>query len=188
MRWNIIFGSPREDLSDYENAAALAKKITHLRPPAAWARIRLDRYSPNYRNWREQGFTAIRPMGAYRHLYPFPDEELGRLATIFAYNRPEEAAWRAATAPLLEIVTSAKGRYFMEAPDLRFVLVVDASTCVVKSISEIDADGHEIQALILGTQWISAASQDGSATTLVFTAKKDQEGKFPVQAVIIPGS
>jgi hypothetical protein len=104
--WNLVFGSPNEDLADYAVSVELAGKLTHLRAPAGAYRVRLDRFSPNHRSWREQGFGAIRPVAAYRHLHPFPEDELERLAYFFDYDHPGAGAARVASEPLLELLAS----------------------------------------------------------------------------------
>ncbi len=100
--WNIIYGFPREDMSDYDRMLALFARLTHLPPPEGIAPIRMDRFSPNHARWREEGFTAIEPMPAYRHVFPFGEEELGRLAYYFSYKHPQLAAALTAGTRLAE--------------------------------------------------------------------------------------
>jgi ribosomal peptide maturation radical SAM protein 1 len=84
--WNLIFGFPREQVTDYETNLAVMKLLTHLRPPDVCAYIRLDRFSPNFTEWRSLGFSTIRPLAAYKHIFPFEETELCRLAYYFAYE------------------------------------------------------------------------------------------------------
>jgi len=100
--WNIIYGFPREDMADYDRMLTLLGQLTHLPPPTGIAPIRMDRFSPNHANWREEGFTAIEPMPAYRHLFPFPEEEIRRLAYYFNYKHPRFAAVLEAGSQLAE--------------------------------------------------------------------------------------
>ncbi len=102
--WNLIYGSPRESAADYAETLALARTITHLPPPCGAFRIRVDRFSPNHADWRGQGFSAIRPLPAYRHLHPFPDDDLARLAYYFEHEIPNEEVVREASGPLLQLV------------------------------------------------------------------------------------
>ena len=97
--WNIIFGFPREDLEDYERTRSLLERMTHLRPPDLCSPIRMDRFSPNHTAWREQGFSRITPMPAYRHVFALPEEMLSELAYYFDYEHPrlDEALARGAT-------------------------------------------------------------------------------------------
>lgn len=101
--WNLIFGFPREELADYEPMEALLRQLTHLHPPAGVAPIRMDRFSPNHGRWREQGFSAIAPTPAYRHIFPFSDRDLRRVAYYFDYEHPQFAAALAAGERLTEL-------------------------------------------------------------------------------------
>jgi hypothetical protein len=71
----------------------------------------------------------------------------------------------------------------MPEQTLRFLLVVDALTGLVTKVSEIDDAGTVVQDLGRD-HWICAAALDGTATTLVFTSKKDKEGMFPAGPII----
>jgi ribosomal peptide maturation radical SAM protein 1 len=102
--WNLIYGSPRERAADYAETLALARTITHLPPPCGAFRIRVDRFSPNHADWQGQGFSAIRPLPAYRHLHPFPEDDLARLAYYFEHEVPNEEVVREASGPLIELV------------------------------------------------------------------------------------
>lgn len=104
VHWNVLFGSPRETASDYAETMLLAGRLAHLPPPSGIFRIRVDRFSPNHDDWRGQGFSAIRPLPAYRHLHPFPPGDLERLAYFFEHEVPDEGAVREAGRPLLELV------------------------------------------------------------------------------------
>ena len=84
--WNVIFGFPYEQAIDYELNLSVMKSIAHLSPPDACTHIRLDRFSPNFTDWRSLGFSVIRPLPAYRHVLPFDEEELSRFAYYFAYE------------------------------------------------------------------------------------------------------
>jgi len=87
--WNVLVGFPNEPFTDYDVNLSVMKLITHLRPPEFCGHIRLDRFSPNYTDWRSLGFSAIRPLAVYKHLFPLEESELSRLAIYFAYEHPE---------------------------------------------------------------------------------------------------
>lgn len=87
--WNLIFGFPGEDLADYARILETMRKLTHLRAPSACALIRMDRFSPNFVRWKEKGFSAVRPMPAYRHVYPLAEEQLREVAYFFDYEHPD---------------------------------------------------------------------------------------------------
>jgi ribosomal peptide maturation radical SAM protein 1 len=86
--WNVLFGFPGEDPDDYARTYETLQKLTHLTAPRACALIRMDRFSPNFTRWREHGFSAVRPMPAYRHVYPLGDELLREVAYYFEYQHP----------------------------------------------------------------------------------------------------
>ncbi|MEM8931357.1 MAG: RiPP maturation radical SAM C-methyltransferase [Acidobacteriota bacterium] len=86
--WNVLYGFPHEAPEDYDRNLDILRRLTHLPPPSGFGPIRLDRFSPNFAQWREQGFTAIEPMPSYRHLFPFDTETLMRLAYYFRYDHP----------------------------------------------------------------------------------------------------
>ncbi len=94
--WNLLYGFPQESLDDYRQNLAILRRLTHLPAPKGYGPIRLDRFSPNFERWRELGFTAVEPLPAYRHVYPFAAEALGELAYFFHYRHPQlEAALEA---------------------------------------------------------------------------------------------
>lgn len=86
--WNVLFGFPGEPAAAYERNLRIMSQIPHLRPPKSCALIRLDRFSPNFADWRGRGFTAIEPLPAYRHVYPFDEAQLVELAYFFRYRQP----------------------------------------------------------------------------------------------------
>lgn len=73
----------------------------------------------------------------------------------------------------------------MSEGTLRFLLVVDAATGVVTSLSEVDEKGTIVGEL--KGSWACAVPADGSATTLVFISKKDEGGSFPAGPIIRAG-
>ena len=87
--WNLIYGFPAEQLADYAATLDALRHMVHLSPPDAVAPIRMDRFSPNFVDWQRRGFTHIAPMPAYRHVFPFGDEDLAQLAYYFRYDHPQ---------------------------------------------------------------------------------------------------
>jgi ribosomal peptide maturation radical SAM protein 1 len=84
--WNILYGFPGETAEDYERMLELLPAIRHLRPPTACGPVRLDRFSPYYNAPAEFGLKNVRPMAAYKYLYPFDAESLQRIAYYFDYD------------------------------------------------------------------------------------------------------
>lgn len=83
IAWNLLCGFPGERPEDYEETARLIPLITHLQPPSAVSRFRLDRFSPMFEHPEKYGITEAAPYPAYRLCYPFGDESRRRLAYFF---------------------------------------------------------------------------------------------------------
>lgn len=86
LAWNLLYGFPGETAQDYESTARVIEAIYHLRPPGAVARIRLDRFSPNFNEAAGFGLRDIRPFPIYHHLYPVAAESMAKLAYFFDYT------------------------------------------------------------------------------------------------------
>ena len=72
------------------------RHMVHLSPPDGVAPIRMDRFSPNFTEWRARGFTSLAPMPAYRHVFDFGPDDLAQIAYYFRYDHPQlESARRA---------------------------------------------------------------------------------------------
>jgi ribosomal peptide maturation radical SAM protein 1 len=88
--WNILFGFPNEDPEEYNELPGLINKIRHLTPPGSVAQIRLDRFSPYFNNYKENGLTNVRAMWPYKYIYSaFENSELNRVAYHFDYDYQE---------------------------------------------------------------------------------------------------
>ena len=85
-QWNLLWGFPGEHVEEYERMAEFIPLLTHLPPPHAEARIRLDRFSPNYDQAEQRGFTRLTPYPAYRHVYRVADAALANLAYFFTFE------------------------------------------------------------------------------------------------------
>jgi len=90
--WNLLWGFPGEPSEDYVWTAKIMPLISHLKPPTFFGGIRLDRFSPNFAQAENLGFTHVTPLAAYRYVYPLPDVALGNLAYHFSfqYREPQE--------------------------------------------------------------------------------------------------
>jgi ribosomal peptide maturation radical SAM protein 1 len=86
VEWNILYGFPGETAEDYSRVMGMLPALRFLRPPYATGPIRLDRFSPYHNTPSEFGLTNVRPLNTYRHLYPFDDESLGRIAYYFDFD------------------------------------------------------------------------------------------------------
>ncbi|MGC8640956.1 MAG: RiPP maturation radical SAM C-methyltransferase [Isosphaeraceae bacterium] len=83
VKWNFLYGFPGEDPEAYANLPDLIANLTHLVPPRAEGRVRIDRFSPYFEVPEAFGLPRPRPAAAYHHVYPFDEEELASLAYYF---------------------------------------------------------------------------------------------------------
>ena len=84
VKWNFLYGFPGEDPAAYADLPDLIAKLVHLAPPQADGRVRIDRFSPYFESPAAFGLSPPRPIRAYRHVFPFGDEDLAGLAYYFA--------------------------------------------------------------------------------------------------------
>ena len=108
--WNIIWGFPGEPAAEYARMAALVPQLAHLEPPEYAGPISLERFSPNYDFADRLGFANVTPHPAYRHLYPFNEDSITRLARrfVFEYREPRDVV--SYTEPLaLEVAAWQNG-------------------------------------------------------------------------------
>jgi ribosomal peptide maturation radical SAM protein 1 len=108
VSWNILTGFPGETDEDYDEQLRVIPLLRHLQPPAGWGRIWLERFSPYFTD-RPPQVENVRPLDAYRFIYPEERLNLEEIAYFFAYemrdtlpdSRHDEmgrliAAWKAA--------------------------------------------------------------------------------------------
>ena len=84
--WNFMYGVPGEDPADYRQMLTLLPAIRFLQPPDACGPVRLDRFSDYGSRPASFGWHKVRPLQAYRYLYPFPEASLRRIAYAFEYD------------------------------------------------------------------------------------------------------
>jgi ribosomal peptide maturation radical SAM protein 1 len=84
--WNLLYGFPGEDASDYEAMANIMDSLHHLQPPHGIDRIRLDRFSPNFYDAANLGIVNVRPMSNYSRVYDLPASEVAEIAYFFNYE------------------------------------------------------------------------------------------------------
>jgi ribosomal peptide maturation radical SAM protein 1 len=84
--WNLLWGFPGENPSDYEAIAKAMDWLHHLPPPSSFGNIRLDRFSPNFVSAAQVGLSNIRPDHSYQYVYDLSAEELKNLAYYFEHD------------------------------------------------------------------------------------------------------
>jgi ribosomal peptide maturation radical SAM protein 1 len=87
IKWNFLYGFPGEECEEYRRMAELIPQLAHLIPPSGCPQIRLDRFSPYFRNSEQSGMTNVREGWAYEWAYPSIDTQvLSRLAYFFEFE------------------------------------------------------------------------------------------------------
>ena len=84
--WNFLIGFPQESPEDYFEMAGLTARVCHLPRPSGVSVIRLDRFSPNFTEAGQLGFTRLRPLPFYEFLYDLPEAARRNLAYYFSYD------------------------------------------------------------------------------------------------------
>ena len=84
--FNLLYGFPGETDEDYQRLFKLLRAIRFLNPPTSCGPIRLDRFSPYYKDAQTHGFRNVKPMLPYKYLYPFGEESVGKIAYYFDYD------------------------------------------------------------------------------------------------------
>ena len=80
--WNMLVGVPGETEEDYEPILDILPFIQHFQPPTGIGRIAINRYSRYFSNPARFGITNVRPVAAYRLIYP-ANADLEKLAYTF---------------------------------------------------------------------------------------------------------
>lgn len=86
VKWNVLYGFPGENPSDYAGLAELIPSIFHMAPPLAVGRVRLDRFSPYFQDPAAYGMVNARPNAAFRYVHPFSGDVLERMAYYYEYD------------------------------------------------------------------------------------------------------
>jgi magnesium-protoporphyrin IX monomethyl ester (oxidative) cyclase len=145
--WNVLHGFPGESSSGYRGMASLLPMLEHLQPPTGCRKLRIDRFSPNFNQAAELGFSDVRPASAYAAIFNLPDRALENMAYFFegtgfpladdesirqvmAGVQRWHAAWfRAASVPSLHSHDVSPG-----------LLVFDTRRVAVKAMHYLGAD------------------------------------------------
>lgn len=87
LRWNILLGFPGELPQEYDSMAELVPLLVHLPPPTGCTKMRLDRFSPYWKNPVERGLVNVRRFWSYDWLYHgLPAAQRDRMAYFFDYD------------------------------------------------------------------------------------------------------
>ena len=70
VNWNLLYAFPGDDEAHYEGTLAILPYIRHLSPPSGACHLSIDRFSPYFDHPSEYGVENVRPMNAYKSIYP----------------------------------------------------------------------------------------------------------------------
>jgi ribosomal peptide maturation radical SAM protein 1 len=102
--WNLLWGFPGESPDDYRWMAEIMPFLSHLQHPQLDAKIRIDRFSPNFDYPEQFGFEDVLPYPAYHYVYPLADESVANLAYFFTFNYSQPQDVESYIQPLREQV------------------------------------------------------------------------------------
>jgi ribosomal peptide maturation radical SAM protein 1 len=102
VAWNLLYGFPGEREEDYQEQAEILRRIRHLQPPDGPSRVWMERFSPMFGDRDTFPTRFLRPMAAYRSVYP-EGVDLDELAYFFDYEFEDVVADGVLT-PTREIV------------------------------------------------------------------------------------
>ncbi len=105
VSWNMLWGFPGEPAEEYTRMAEMLPLLHHLQPPSGLSHIRLDRFSPNFDEAEEFGFTHVTPYSSYGYVYPLAAEHLANLAYFFTYEYREPQQIKNYTMPLEKAIS-----------------------------------------------------------------------------------
>lgn len=131
--WNFLFGFPGESDEELDPLAVETEMLHHLMPPGASAVLRLDRFSPYFVHPEEYGLEPVTPGMPYRHVYPFPEESLARLAYFYESQPLKERSKSPAYDKLQKLVHAWQQRfatsYLVAIPRGDRLDIVDTRRC-----------------------------------------------------------
>jgi ribosomal peptide maturation radical SAM protein 1 len=82
VAWNVLYGFPGEDATDYATMIELLPRLAHLDPPQHCGQVRADRHSPYFSQPENYGVRLlIEP--AYASVYPIGAAAVQRIAYYF---------------------------------------------------------------------------------------------------------
>ena len=116
--WNFLYGFPGEEPAAYQEVAAWVPALVHLRPPEVCCKVRFDRFSPYFTQSDRFHLRNRRTHAAYSYVYPFPEDDLARMAYYFEYDFDGKDEIDAYAKPAVDLITAwqkADGAAVLEA-------------------------------------------------------------------------
>jgi hypothetical protein len=87
--WQHLIGFPTETIEDYMFAVKLMSRLHHLEPPQQACPVMVARFSPYYERAESLKVGNPRPAPEYLASYPWPVEDVGRVAYHFRFDHAD---------------------------------------------------------------------------------------------------
>jgi ribosomal peptide maturation radical SAM protein 1 len=84
--YNVIYGFPGEDPEDYDRMADLTPSLVHLEPPSTPVALRLDRFSPYFKDPDRFGITITGPRPSRVHVLGHDAEAIEPMEYFFMFD------------------------------------------------------------------------------------------------------
>jgi ribosomal peptide maturation radical SAM protein 1 len=84
--WNFLWGIPGETGDAYKRMSRLLPSLYHLMCPEDYRSLKLLRFSPFFYEHRELGIPDLKPIEEYKAIYPFDDDEIREIASVFEWR------------------------------------------------------------------------------------------------------
>ena len=129
--YNILYGFPGENDQDYWEMLKQFPAMEHLQPPASCIEIEFHRFSPFHQNPIDFGLS-LKAIDSYRHLYPFDQSTLNRIAYVFE-NSNRNSRKMSYSVDLEEATTIWKQNFSNSAVNLRYGRTSSGKTTIFDS-------------------------------------------------------
>ena len=90
LRWNLLFGLPGDQISEYEEMIELLPLIRHLIPPMQMYPLKLCRFSKYHMSPGTFGVSNLRPAEVFREILP-SYADIDKIAYYFTANFPSQS-------------------------------------------------------------------------------------------------
>jgi ribosomal peptide maturation radical SAM protein 1 len=87
--WQHLIGFPSEQLEDYIDVIASMARLHHLTPPERACPVTVARFSPYFEKAEALHVGNVRPVPEYAASYPWPIEDLSRVAYHFTFEHAD---------------------------------------------------------------------------------------------------
>lgn len=141
--WNFIFGFPGETPEAYAEMARTVPLLHHLTPPVGATPLRLDRFSPLWRDAEAMGLRRVRPSWGHDFAFAGLDEAArARLAYFFDFEYADGRDTAAYVGPLLEALDAwyaarASGARLEYAVEEGVETVLDSRTLWIPTVTPV---------------------------------------------------